>query len=179
MTMLTLSRCRQVAGGAPNVASAEFRSAVATVAARLRITFDPGKREGLEKLQAALLAHGEPVEPRKPSREELSAIRRDASAKGLVARSKASLTRKLISVNSGLVSVSDRKPAVFDAALEMIEDGQAWCVHQVTETVKLDSGDQVARRVTLAATFRPLPSYSMIRDCEWKSRRRQEEEDRI
>jgi len=170
--MLTIDHCRRVAAGTPDPSSGEFRSAVAAVSAWLRNALDPAKRADLQNLHEALLAHGGPVKPRKPSREELSAIRREASARGLVARARGGLMRKLESSRSGFVSAAEKKPAVFDAALELIEDGEAHCVHYATES----GSEGEHRKLVIVSSRFVMPPNALARECPWKSKRRQAEE---
>jgi len=172
MTMLTIEHCRRVAAGTPDTSSGEFRSAVAAVAAWMKNAVDPCARMNLADLHSALLAHGEPVKPRKPTREELSAIRREASARGLVARAKSSLRKRVPASRSGIVNLSDKKPAVFDAALEMIEDGEIHCTHFATSAGS--DGEVRSMSVTWAGYI--MPAWATIRECPWKSRRQQEGE---
>lgn len=175
MVMIKIEQCREIAAGKPDVSSVEFRNAVKTMGNRLKIAKSIEKCDEAQEVLDALLAHGAPVQPRRLSHEEISTIRRDASAKGLVARCKASLMRKLGDTRKGFMSVTDRKLSVFDAALEIIEDGQALCIYQ---TEGMEDGKMI-RRVTIATKWASAPSWTREVECRWKSRRRQEEEDRI
>lgn len=175
MVMLKIDHCRRVAAGQPDVSSAEFRNAVTTMSARLKVAKSVEMQDEAKIVLASLLAHGSPVQPRRLTQEEISTIRREASAKGLVARCKASLMRKLGDSRHGYMSVTDRKLSVFDAALEMIEDDMARCIYQ---TEGMEDGKMI-RRVTIATKWASAPIWTREVECRWKSRRRQEEEDRI
>lgn len=183
MGMIPIARCRELAAGTPDRGSPEFRNAVGTVSALLKMPRNEGRREALLALQAQLLANGGPLAAPKLSGAELSAIRREASAKALVARSKAALARRLQNTRCGIISLNDLKPAVFDAALEMIEDGQALCLQATTEGVyrgPIPKGGRRAKRwLVMAALDARIEAYQGVRECPWKSARKQAEEGSI
>jgi hypothetical protein len=183
MALIPIARCKEIAEGTPDRWSEEFRHAVGTVAARLKMSMDSRHTETLLALQAKLLANGGPLTAPKLSKAELSAIRREASAKALVARSKAALGRRLHNTRCGIISLNDLKPAVFDAALEMIEDGQALCLQATTEVVyrgPIPKGGRRAKRwLVLAALDARIEAYQGVRECPWQSARKRAEEGTI
>jgi hypothetical protein len=183
MAMLKLSVCEEVASKPLDRGSAEFRNAVGTVSALLKLCKDEQREGQLLDLQKRLLAEGGPLGKPRLSPAEISAIRREASAKALVARSKAALGRRLFNTQSGIISLTDIKPAVFDAALEMVEDGQAHCLQATTEGIYRGpipkEGRRAKRWLVLAALDARIEAYQGIRECPWKSARRQAEEDSI
>lgn len=180
MGMIPIARCKELANGTPDRGSDEFRHAVGTVSALLKMSKDEGRSASLRALQAKLLANGGPLTAPKRSKAELSMIRREASAKALVARSKAALNRRLHDTKSGIISLTDIKPAVFNAALEMIEDGEALCLMTTTQGVYRGpipkEGRKPKRWLVLAALDARLEAYHGPKTCPWKSARKQEEE---
>lgn len=183
MAMMQLSACEELANNPIDRGSSQFRNALGTVSALLKMCKDPGREQRLLDLQARLLSQGEPLGKPRLSPAEISAIRREASAKALVARSKAALGRRLHKTQSGIISLTDIKPAVFDAALEMIEDGQAHCLQATTEGVyrgPIPKGGRRAKRwLVMAALDARIEAYHGVRECPWKSARKQAEEGSI
>lgn len=183
MVMIKLERAREIAEGEPDLSSVDFRNAVATARARSRVSASHSSALEAQEILALLLAHGEPTAPPKRSPEEISQIRREAGHGARRATCKAALRRKLAERKGGFASVTDRKPAVFDAALEMIEDGEVSCIFQTVQTVyqgPISEGGRVpVRTITVALPDARMPCDAKPRECQWKSRRRQAEEDRI
>jgi len=188
MVMMTVPRCIEVASGAPDVTSPEFRNAVSTMRARIKASKCLGMVAEAEGILASLLAHGEPRMPAKRSREELSEIRSKAGADARREGCKNTLRKRLHNSPQGFFSLTDRKPAVFDAALEMIEDGEATCVYQTEDVVYSgpisEGGRRPVRRVTIARTWASLRGKEVSqgvplegRPCLWRSERRQKAEE--
>lgn len=188
MVMMTVPRCIEVAQGKPDVTSTEFRNAVSTMNARIKASKCPGLIAEAEGILFSLLAHGEPQMPRKRSPEELSEIRRLAGADARRTACKAALRKRLFDSPQGFFSLTDRKPAVFDAALEMIEDQEVSCVYQTEDTVysgPLTNGTRrPVRRVTIARHYAELRGEDVRdgmklqhRPCKWRSERRQKAEE--
>lgn len=187
MVMINMARAREIAEGQPDVSSLEFRNAVATARARSKACKTARLLDEARDVLRLLLAHGEPQQPPKMTAEELSQVRREAGHGARRATCKNALRRRLADARSGYLSVTDRKPAVFDAALEMIEDGEVTCVYQYVQTVyagPISEGGRVpVRRVTIALPDARLPMDAQARQCQWKSireqRRLEGEEQRI
>lgn len=190
MVMMTVPRCIEVARGEPDVTSTAFRNAVSTMRARIKASHDPGLIAEAEAILASLLAHGEPQMPAKRSPEEIAEVRRAAGHEARRASCKAALRRKLQAAPQGFVSVTDRKPAVFDAALEMIEDGEVSCVYQTVQDVYsgplTDGARRPVRRISVAMPWARLRGKEVGADvkldatqCQWMSARRQKQEEAI
>jgi hypothetical protein len=180
MAMISLNKCKEIAAGKPDISSAQFRNAVGTMRAMWTRARSQERLDDCIETLNALLAHGEPVQRRKLSKAELSAIRREASAKALVARSRAALAKRLQRNRKGMTTVTDRHPAIFDAALEMIEDGELRCFGAMVENVypgpEPEGGRPPVRHLTVAAADANVPSWAFPRDLDWKSSRKQEEQ---
>lgn len=190
MVMMTVQRCMEVAASKPDLSSVEFRNAVSTMNARVKASKCPALIAEAEAIRASLLAHGAPQAPPKLTPEERAEICRTSGQAARLVSCKAALRRKLDAAPNGFLSVTDRKPTVFDAALELIEDEEVSCVYQTTETVYAGpmgpEGRRAVRRVTIV---RPnaRPTLKAIREgvrfepkpCQWASERRQKQEAQI
>jgi hypothetical protein len=188
MVMMTVPRCIEVARGNPDVTSSEFRNAVSTMNARIKASKCPGLIAEAEGILSALLAHGEPQMPAKKSAEEIADIRREAGRESRMASCKNALRRKLDYAKNGFVSVTDRKPTVFEAALEMVEDEEVTCVYHTVDQVYSgpisEGGRRPVKRVTIARPMAQMRGKEMSkgmkltpRPCPWRSERRQKAEE--
>lgn len=153
-------------------ASVEYRNAWQTVAARIARTADVSKAAGLELLRRRLDEIGPPVKQGRLPASEAFARMVAANEARAVGRGKELIRGRVQMARFGVVCVSDMKPFLFEAALQMIEDGE-FCV-QHAETGQTRRGPKPAeprpnaRRVWVA----PLDGRP-TRSCPWQSRRAQ------
>lgn len=166
---------RLVEGGEPDRSGVEYRNAWQTVEARIARTADPAKAASLELLRRRLDEIGPPLKRAPMPAEEAFAMMVAANEARAVGRGKARLKTMMANARFQVACVSDMKPFLFEAALQMIEDGEA-CVQHV------EYGQP--RRGPKPAVPRPDARWVWIapadgrpsRNIEWQSRRRQAEE---
>lgn len=178
MVMLTLGTVETVLDNNPALDSVDYRNAWATVEARLVRTTDPDKRTHLQALHTRMVEMGEPVLPPAMSREQALAQAQAANEARVVGRCKAQIVGKIASATFQRTTVSDRKPWLFEAALQLIEDRQA-SMHSFREEFP-ERGFQPAAGVRKYKhlTLAPYdPWYTTA--CPWTSKRNQAAEERI
>jgi hypothetical protein len=109
----------------PDRGSAAYRNAWATVQSRIKSASKPGTIERLRRLEVALRAIGEPLPapPRIPQTEAL-ARGREANKARAIGRCRAAILRRVETSRWGVASVSTEKPFMWEAALQMVEDGE-------------------------------------------------------
>lgn len=178
MVMMTLGAVEALLGEEPRRDSVEYRNAWSTVEARLARTVDPEKRTLLQALYGRLVAIGEPEKPPPVSAEEALARARAVNEARAIGRGKAQIEARIEAAKFGRVMVADSKPFLFEAALQMIEDGevsfQSSVTHEPTRGTTPEGGRTPVRRVWVG------PKWSQSNyTCGWSSRRRQAEETKI
>jgi hypothetical protein len=176
--MLTLSTVEAVLDNDPDPASVNYRNAWSTVGARLACTTDPVKSDYLLSLQARMREIGEPRKAPTMSREDSIAAAQAANEARVVGRCKAQILGRIASATFQRTNVSDRKPWMFEAALQLIEEGKA-SVHSFRE----EFPERGFVPATGARKYKYLilspydPEYG--RPCPWTSRKKQAEGERI
>lgn len=176
MVMVTMGTVEAVLANDPRPDSVEYRNVWSTVAARLRLTNDPVKAEYLLSLQARMREIGEPRRPEAMSREASLQAAQAANEARVVGRCKAQILGRIAAATFQRTNVSDRKPWMFEAALQLVEESQA-SVHSHTEEFpergfKPASGARKIRTLILSPYD---PKYG--RPSPWASRKKQAEEE--
>lgn len=178
MVMVTMGAVEAILANDPKRDSVDYRNAWSTVNARLALTTDPVKSEYLLVLRDRMVAIGMPETPKTMSREESLLAAQKANEARVVGRCKAQILARIASATFQRTNVSDRKPWMFEAALQLIEEGKV-SVHSVQEEFP-ERGFQPATgaRKYKYLTLSPHdPEYG--RPCPWLSRKKQAEEERI
>lgn len=176
MVMMTLGSVEALLNNNPKPDSADYRNAWATVEARLMLARDPGKVSALQALRGRMEAIGEPQKRAPLTREEVMVRARAAREVAVVTRCKSDITARIAAARWQRIAVTDRKPWLFEAALQMVEAGEV-SVHSATENFPergfAPAGGAVKiKRLELAP---PDPEFS--RPCPWVSRKKQAEEE--
>lgn len=178
MVMLTLGAVEAVLESQPSLDSVDYRNAWATVEARLARSTDPDKLTLLQDLHTRMIELGEPRKPQPLSREEALAQAQAANEARVVGRCKAQILRKIAAAQYRRTPVTDRKPWMFEAALQLLEDGEASLTQSSEDFPERGfqpaSGSRKIKRLVLGP---PDPEFS--RPCPWMSRKKQAGEDRI
>jgi hypothetical protein len=176
--MLTMETVQAVLANDPKPESTNYRNAWATVAARLARTNDPVKADYLLSLQAKMREIGEPRLPATMSREQSIQAAQAANEARVVGRCKAQILGRIAAAQFQRTSVSDRKPWMFEAALQLIEENRA-SVHSHREEFP-ERGFQPATGARKVKTLILSPYDAQYgRPSPWTSRRKQAEEERI
>lgn len=124
MVMLTMGTVEAVLANDPKPDSVEYRNAWSTVAARMALTKDPFKTEILQAFKSKMDKIGPPQEPATMSREQALRAAQAANEARVVGRCKAQILARIASATFQRTSVSDRKPWLFEAALQLVEEGK-------------------------------------------------------
>lgn len=174
MAMISQNKVEAILNAGPDTGSVEYRNAWATVAARLARTSEPSKRAEWIALQSRLDALGAPVQKSPMSRQDALGRAQEANEARSLGRCRASILRQIADAKYQRVMIADGKPWVFEAALQMIEDGTVSmhsCTHDYAERGPAAvEGRRKIRRLILAPHD---PAYT--RECPWVSRKKQAE----
>jgi len=176
MVMMTQNSVEALLNSGPDPASKEYANAWATVDARLGRTTNQEKRDAWLALQARMAGLGAPLR-REPVTQAEALLRAGKAAESrALGRSRATILRRIDEARYKRALVTDQKPWLFEAALQMVEDGIV-CLHQFGEDFAERGPDAVEGRRKIRRLILSPPDPEHSRECPWKSRRRQAEDE--
>lgn len=176
MVMMTQNSVEALLNSGPDRASKDYANAWSTVRARVARVSDAQKKAIWTTLLARLEGLGEP-ERRKPATQAEALLRAtEANQARVVGRSRAAILRRIDEAQFKRVVVTDGKPWLFEAALQMIEDG-AVSLHSFTHDFAERGPAAVEGRRKIRRLVLAPPDPERGRPCPWMSRKKQAEQE--
>lgn len=176
MVMMTKNSVEALLSSGPDRSSTDYANAWSTVRARVGRVTDPEKKTAWIALQDRMAGLGEPLRRKTMSQAEALLQAQSANEARVLGRSRATILRKIDEARYKRALVTDQKPWLFEAALQMVEDGTV-SVHQFGEDFAERGPAAVEGRRKIRRLILSPPDPEHSRECPWKSRKKQAEDE--